>query len=155
MYGSAFQPDGARGPQLCALGILLLDGCLNMSCTHVCRHVGYVQLPAFHLRHDSPDGLGAEMDEALSLVSPLLVIARTADSIVLRQSLNSGSGSPRWAHSRSVWLVAKHSSHPFTPDAMPVKHIVYMELIADHRGLLVRAAWRRKAESYRTHARPE
>lgn len=153
---SAFLLLVARRWQKFVTGTSLQGGGLRRSCMRVWRHLGYVQFPAFHLRHGSPDGLGGGRGAVFSVVSHLLVIAKTADSMALRRSRISGSGLPRWAHSRSVWLVAKHSSHHLVPEAMPVKHMVYrVELIADHRVLLVRAAWRRNAASYRTQARPE
>ena len=62
-----------------------------------------------------------------------LTHASTADSRALRRSLIPGSGSPRWAHSSSVWVVARHSSHLLVVAATPVKHIAYrVVLTTDH-----------------------
>ena len=119
------------------------------------RHRGNVQPTLFHFLHGSPEGFVAGRG-GLIVWSCLPVRASTAVSIALRRSFIPGSGSPRWAHSSSVWVEAKHSSQRFVVEAMPVKHMVYrVELITDHLSLRVRAACRRKAASYRTQARPE
>ena len=102
--------------------------------TCVCQHLGYVHPPAFHLRHGSPDGLRGGKGGVFCRGFVFPTMASTADSMALRRSRMSGSGSPRSAHLHSVWLLAKHNSHRFVPDAMPVKHMIYrVELITDQQ----------------------
>ena len=111
--------------------------------------LGNVQPPVFHFLHASPEGRagGAGVAGAAGF-DDFPVMASTAASMALRRSLVSSSGSPRWAHSFSVCVDAKQSSHLLLAAARPVKHIVYkVEFSTDHFVLPVIAAWRRNAVS--------
>ena len=86
----------------------------------------------------------------------ILVLSGKGDHCWFDCVCSSGSGSAARTHWLVVWVELKQSSQRLRAWAHPVKQMEYRDgLIWDHFLLPVMAAWRRKAASYLTHARPE
>ena len=89
--------------------------------TCACRHRANVQLLRFHSLHTCPDGRNCVDPPGLA---GLADNATTAASTALTRVCISGSGSPLSAHSSTVCVEPKQSSHRDLAWALPVKQMV-------------------------------
>ena len=108
----------------------------------------------FHFLHASPPGCSGWNGPPVGLLGSGLTITSSADSKCRKRSDMPGSGELLWAHSCSVWLVAKHTPHLQVPTFVAEKFIAYsVHFILDHCLFPVKAACLRNAVSYHTQPR--
>ena len=105
-------------------------------CRHSCCTCGCADISGMSSCHDSNCGRPRPTFIDVPPFMPaddLAVSTKTADSIARRRSFRPGSGLPCCAHSFSVCMVAKHSSHLGIALAVPVKLMANSEeFTTDH-----------------------